>query len=315
MSQSLVRLLRPAGPQGRGNLLAVFAASLWGISGACAQYVFEQKGLRIDWLVTVRLLIAGVLLLLLASWQRPSQVMAVWRPAYSARQLLAFGVLGMLGVQYTYFAVIEHSNAAVGTVLQYLGPTVIAVYLAVVFRRWPSRLELLAIVLAMLGTVLLVTHGEIGVLQISLEGLLWGLSSALALAFYTVQPVALLKRHDSAVVVGWGMLIGGLAFVGWSQPWHISGTWDSGTYLAVLFIVVLGTLVPFYCYLLAVKTIGPQRTSLLACAEPLAAALVSVLWLNVAFGWLDVLGSLCIVLTIYVLAREKQSEQSGSDPN
>jgi drug/metabolite transporter (DMT)-like permease len=169
-----------------------------------------------------------------------------------------------------------------------------------------------AIVLAMLGTVLLVTHGETGVLQISLEALLWGLSSALALAFYTVQPVALLKRHDSAVVVGWGMLIGGLAFVGWSQPWHVVGTWDSGTYGAVLFIVVLGTLVPFYCYLLAVKTIGPQRSSLLACAEPLSAALVSVWWLNVAFGWLDVVGSLCIVLTIYLLAGEKQW---GSDPH
>ena len=272
-------MLSLRGPQGRGNLLAVFAASLWGISGACAQYVFEQKGIRIDWLVTVRLLIAGVLLLLWAGWQRPSQVMAVWRPADSARQLLAFGVLGMLGVQYTYFAVIEHSNAAVGTVLQYLGPTVIAVYLAAVHRRRPSRREVVAIVLAMLGTVLLVTHGEMGVLQISLKALLWGLSSALALAFYTVQPVALLKRHDSAVVVGWGMLIGGLAFVGWSQPWHMSGRWDSGTYGAVLFIVVLGTLVPFYCYLLAVKTIGPQRTSLLACAEPLSAALVSVLWL------------------------------------
>jgi drug/metabolite transporter (DMT)-like permease len=300
------------GSQGRANLLAVFAASLWGISGACAQYVFEQKGIRIDWLVTVRLLIAGVLLLLLAWWQRPSQVLAVWRPAHSARQVLAFGVLGMLGVQYTYFAVIEHSNAAIGTVLQYLGPTVIAVYLAVVYRRRPARRELVAIVLAMLGTLLLVTHGEWGVLQISLEGLLWGLSSAVALAFYTVQPVALLKRHDSAVVVGWGMLIGGLTFMGWSQPWHISGIWDSGTYLAVLFIVVLGTLVPFYCYLLAVKTIGPQRTSLLACAEPLSAALVSVVWLNVEFGWLDVLGSLCIVLTIYLLARSKQS---GSDPN
>jgi drug/metabolite transporter (DMT)-like permease len=300
------------GSQGRANLLAVFAASLWGISGACAHYVFEQKGIRIDWLVTVRLLIAGVLLLLLAWWQRPSQVMAVWRPAHSARQVLAFGVLGMLGVQYTYFAVIEHSNAAIGTVLQYLGPTVIAVYLAVVYRRRPARRELVAIVLAMLGTLLLVTHGEWGVLQISLEGLLWGLSSAVALAFYTVQPVALLKRLDSAVVVGWGMLIGGLTFMGWSQPWHISGIWDSGTYLAVLFIVVLGTLVPFYCYLLAVKTIGPQRTSLLACAEPLSAAFVSVVWLNVEFGWLDVLGSLCIVLTIYLLARSKQS---GSDPN
>jgi len=37
-----------------------------------------------------------------------------------------------------------------------------------------------------------------------------------------------------------------------------------------------------------------------------------VWWLDVAFGWLDVVGSLCIVLTIYLLAREKQS---GSDPN
>ena len=308
-------MLSLRGPQGRGNLLAVFAASLWGISGACAQYVFEQKGIPIDWLVTVRLLIAGVLLVLLAWWQRPSQVMAVWRHAHSARQLLAFGVLGMLGVQYTYFAVIEHSNAAVGTVLQYLGPTVIAVYLTTVHRQKPSRRELVAIVLAMLGTVLLVTHGEMAVLQISPEALMWGLSSALALAFYTVQPVALLKRHDSAVVVGWGMLIGGLAFVGWSQPWHVSGTWDTGTYLAVLFIVVLGTLVPFYCYLLAVKTIGPQRTSLLACAEPLSAALVSVLWLQVAFGWLDVVGSLCIVLTIFILARPEPSKQLGSDPN
>jgi drug/metabolite transporter (DMT)-like permease len=114
------------------------------------------------------------------------------------------------------------------------------------------------------------------------------------------------------VVVGWGMLVGGLAYMGWSQPWSVPGQWDLGTWAAVVFIVVLGTLVPFYCYLLAVKTIGPQRTSLLACAEPLSAALVSVLWLNVAFGWLDVLGSLCIVITMYVLARENQS---GSDPN
>ena len=143
----------------------------------------------------------------------------------------------------------------------------IAVYLAAVHRRRPSRREVVSIVLAMLGTVLLVTHGEMGVLQISLEALLWGLSSALALAFYTVQPVALLKRHDSAVVVGWGMLIGGLAFVGWSQPWHMFGTWDSGTYGAVLFIVVLGTLVPFYCYLLAVKTTREARNGQIVVAR------------------------------------------------
>ena len=300
------------GPQGRGNLLAVFAASLWGMSGGCAQYLFQRKGISIDWLVTVRLLVAGVLLLAYAAWHKPLAVMTIWQTPTQTRHLLAFGILGMLGVQYTYFAVIEHSNAAVGTVLQYLGPTVIAIYLIVVHRRWPLGQELLAMVLALLGTLLLVTHGDLAVLQISPTALFWGLSSALALAFYTVQPVALLKHHDSATVVGWGMVIGGLAYVGVSQPWYIPGTWDWGTGLAVMFVVVLGTLVPFYCYLVAVKTIGPQRTSLFACAEPLSAVLVSVLWLDVAFGWIDALGSLCIVLTIYVLARAKQS---GSDPN
>ena len=161
--------MKPAGP-----FLAVFAASLWGISGACAQYLFQQKGISIDWLVSLRLLVAGLLLLVFAAVQGQA-VWAVWRTPRTALQLLAFGVLGMLGVQYTYFAVIEASNAATGTVLQYLGPTVIVAYLAVRQRRWPQRLELLALALALVGTFLLVTHGDLGVLHISPRALFWGL--------------------------------------------------------------------------------------------------------------------------------------------
>jgi drug/metabolite transporter (DMT)-like permease len=66
--------------------------------------------------------------------------------------------------------------------------------------------------------------------------------------------------------------------------------------------------------LLAVKKIGPQHTSLYACAEPLSAALVSVLWLGVAFGWMDVLGSACIVLTIYILSKQLGSNNWGQTP-
>lgn len=284
----------------RGYFLAVFAASLWGVSGACAQYLFQQKGVSIDWLVSVRLLVAGCVLLAYAAVQQ-QPLMAVWQSWRSSCDALAFGVFGMLGVQYTYFAVIEASNAATGTVLQYLGPTVIVVYLAIRERRWPRRVELLALLLALVGTLLLVTHGDIGVLQISPQALFWGLSSACALAFYTVQPVRLLQQQPATLVVGWGMLIGGVASMVWSRPWVVPGVWDVGTWLAVLFVVWLGTLVAFQAYLLAVQQIGPQRTSLLACAEPLAAALVAVAWLQVPFGVLDVLGSVCIVLTIVVL--------------
>lgn len=285
---------------------ALWAATLWGISGACAQYLFQQKGVSIDWLVSVRLLAAGSLLLACAAAQH-MPLLAIWQTRQSRMDLLAFGVLGMLGVQYTYFAVIEASNAATGTVLQYLGPTVIVIYMALRQRRWPARVELLALVLAMVGTVLLVTHGDVGVLHISPRALAWGLASACALAFYTVQPVRLLQQHPTTLVVGWGMLIGGLASMLWSQPWQVPGVWDLATLGAVLFVVVLGTLVAFLAYLLAVQQIGPQRTSLLACAEPLSAALVAVAWLHVPFGWMDVLGSACIVFTLFVLTRPKDA--------
>ena len=58
----------------------------------------------------------------------------------------------MLGVQYTYFGTIIHSNAATATILQYLMPIVIVFYLLFTTHRLPSFKELFSIFLAMVGT-------------------------------------------------------------------------------------------------------------------------------------------------------------------
>ena len=291
--------------------MALTSAVLWGVSGACAQYVFQNKDLTIGWLVTVRLLLAGSLLLGYAHW-RGQDVWRIWQTQRSAVSLLIFGLLGMLAIQYTYFAAIQYSNAATGTVLQYVGPVLIALYFACVRRRWPTRAESLAVMLAFLGTVLLVTHGDWTALQVSPVALFWGLASAVALAFYSIQPERLLQENEATVLVGWGMLIGGLGFCGVSKPWHVPGEWDIATLLAVVFIVLFGTLFAFYGYLVAVQKIGPETTSLLACAEPLSAAVVAVLWLKVPFGLLDWLGSACIMATIFLLSY-KAPDASSED--
>jgi drug/metabolite transporter (DMT)-like permease len=295
----------------QGFALALTSAVLWGVSGACAQYVFQNKDLTIGWLVTVRLLLAGSLLLGYAHW-RGQDVWRIWQTQRSAVSLLIFGLLGMLAIQYTYFAAIQYSNAATGTVLQYVGPVLIALYFACVRRRWPTRAESLAVMLAFLGTVLLVTHGDWTALQVSPAALFWGLASAVALAFYSIQPERLLQENEATVLVGWGMLIGGLGFCGVSKPWHVPGEWDIATLLAVVFIVLFGTLFAFYGYLVAVQKIGPETTSLLACAEPLSAAVVAVLWLKVPFGLLDWLGSACIMATIFLLSY-KAPDASSED--
>lgn len=297
-----------------GFALALTSAVLWGMSGACAQYVFQNKGVTIAWLVTARLLIAGSLLLGYARW-RNQAIWRIWQTQRSAVSLLIFGLLGMLAIQYTYFAAIQYSNAATGTVLQYVGPVLISIYFACVRRRWPSRAESLAVLLAFVGTVLLVTHGDWSTLQISATALFWGLASAVALAFYSIQPDRLLKENEATVLVGWGMVIGGLGFCGVSQPWDVPGVWDVSTLAAVAFIVLFGTLIAFYGYLVALQKIGPETSSLLACAEPLSAALVSVLWLQVPWGVLDWLGSICIIATIFLLSQKRPDEKDPDDPS
>ncbi|MEY4727459.1 MAG: hypothetical protein RLZ36_2086 [Pseudomonadota bacterium] len=296
----------------QGFVLALWSAVLWGVSGACAQFVFQGKGITIAWLVTVRLLLAGSLLLGYAHW-RGRDLWRIWQTQRSAASLLIFGLLGMLAIQYTYFAAIQYSNAATGTVLQYVGPVLIAVYFAGVRRRWPTRAEGLAVGLAFLGTVLLVTHGDVTALQISPAALFWGLASAVALAFYSIQPERLLQENEATVLVGWGMLIGGLGFCGISQPWDVPGVWDVATWLAVAFIVLFGTLFAFYGYLVAVQKIGPETTSLLACAEPLSAAVVAVLWLEVPFDVLDWLGSACILATIFLLSQKTPAHDAPDE--
>ena len=287
-----------------GFILAITAAILWGISGVCAQFVFQDKQIGIEWMVTVRLLAAGSALLVYSATRPTGRILHIWRSWRSACDLLMFSVFGMLAVQYTYFAAIRHSNAATGTVLQYLGPVFIALYFSLVRRRLPSRLESAAIFFALLGTVMLVTHGDLGSMKISGLALFWGISSAVALAYYTIQPVRLLRENDAASVVGWSMLVGGLALGLFSRPWHVPGTWDMQTVSATGFIIVVGTLLSFYAYLAAVKRIGPQKTSLLACAEPLAATLVGVLWLKIPFVLEDWIGSLCILATLFILSRK-----------
>lgn len=287
-----------------GFILAITAAIFWGISGVCAQFIFQEKQIDIEWMVTVRLLAAGGALLLYSATRSTGRIWHIWRSRRSALDLLMFSVFGMLAVQYTYFAAIRHSNAATGTVLQYLGPVFIALYFSLIRRRLPSRLETAAIFFALLGTLMLVTHGDLGSMKISGPALFWGISSAVALAYYTIQPVRLLRENDAASVVGWSMVVGGFALSLFSKPWNIPGTWDMQTVSAAGFIIVFGTLLSFYAYLAAVKRIGPQKTSLLACAEPLAATLVGVLWLKIPFALEDWIGSLCILATLFILSRK-----------
>ena len=167
--------------------MVLIGAVLWGISGTVAQYLFQYYGFSPEWLVVVRLLVSGTILLGLASLKGNQKIWDIWKDKKDVPSLILFSIFGMLAVQYTFFAAIKYSNAATATVLQYLAPAMISCFIAIRAKRLPTIKECIAVVLALLGTFLLVTKGSMSSLSISGIALFWGLTSAVALAYYKVE--------------------------------------------------------------------------------------------------------------------------------
>jgi drug/metabolite transporter (DMT)-like permease len=284
-----------------GLIMAIGSAIFWGISGTCAQFLFEQKGLDPSWLVCWRMLISGLILVLFSLSEKNPDTFRIWIKPMDAIRLLLFSIFGMVAVQFTYFYSISLSNAATATVLQYIGPLLVVAFYAVKNRRWPILAEYASLALALVGTFLLVTHGSFETLVISKGALLWGILSAIALAFYTIQPVGLLRTYSPATITGWGMLLGGMAMAPFSNPWEMQGIWDIEAGLAFSYIILFGSVLAFYFFLKAVTIVGATTASLLCSVEPLAAAGVAVIWLGIYFGPMDWLGTLFILLTIILL--------------
>ncbi len=292
-----------------GIALVLIGATLWGVSGTVAQFLFQEKGFSTEWLTVIRLLVAGVVLLSLAHLKEGTKVWAVWRSKNGAMSIILFGILGMLAVQYTYFAAIEHGNAATATILQYLAPAIITCYLSLRFRRLPSFTIILSVVIAIIGTFLLVTGGNLQSLSISGWAVFWGIASAFALSFYTLQPLRLLADWGAKIVVGWGMLIGGVTLSFIHPPWQVQGEWTLSSVVAVLFVIIFGTIIAFYFYLESTTYIAASKVSLLASVEPLSATFLSILWFHIPFGLAEWIGTILILATITTLSIVKDDRK------
>lgn len=283
----------------KGIILIVFGSMLWGATGPMMEWVFKNSGLSVSFFLTVRLIIAGVgLLAFLKITGKP--IFSIWKEQSWLKQLIIFGIFGMLGVQYTFVAAIEASNASIATLLQFLGPIYIVIFISWKSRMFPPKYQIIGIIGTLVGLFFLLTNAKFDQLLISNEALIWGLAIGVAFAIYTVYPARLMKEWGVLIVVGWGMLIGGIVLAVISQIW-LSDEWGELTNYPInlmTFIVILVGTIAFILFLTSMKFISPVETSILSSMEPLTAMVISVLWLGQVFGAWQYVG--IVVMIVFV---------------
>lgn len=287
--------------QTKGVLLAAGGASLWGISGAAAQYLFSTTNISNTWLVGLRLLIAGTLLTLWSIIKYPRETRQVVTNRSNLKLLTLFAILGMTNSQLSYFLAIKYSNAPTATVIQYLQPVFIILWLALSTRHWPRRIDCFSILIALVGTFFLATGGHLNQLTLTPLALFWGIWCAAAAALYTLLPRPLLSRFDALVVCGLAMLFSGIlllpALILIPAPHLIPWSW-----LLVAYIIVGGTMFSYTLFLQSIRYISPAATGILSAFEPLVATILAVTLLGTQLTWAAVLGSLLILFTTVLQA-------------
>lgn len=292
----------------KGIVLALLAGILWGITGPLGQFLFDEKTITPEWLVTCRLIASGSVILLGLFLKRRLEIFTIWKDKKDALHMIIYSVAGMMAVQYSFFVAVEASNGGTATVLQYTNPVMIILYLALFQKVRPKSKEVAAVLLALAGIFLLSTNGNLHTLVITPKGLFMGLLCAVFTCFYSMLPRRLMEKYDEVMVCGWSMFIGGIVLAIWKNPWEVGAGADYQVWGLFGMLVLFGTVIPFIASLKAIMLSGPMYANVLASIEPVVASFLTFLFLGTTFGGFEILGFGCIILTIVMLSLNKKVE-------
>ena len=285
----------------KGTLFTVIAGIAWGLSGTSGQYLMAH-GISALVLTNIRLIVAGLLLVLLSYIKSKEQFLAFLKDKSSLFSLLLFSLFGLFLNQLAYLSAIQETNAGTATVLQYVCPVGILAYTCIKDKVAPTIAEIISMILTIGGTFLIATHGQMDQLSMTPAGLFWGLFSALTYALYIILPIKLIQKWGSILVIGVGMTISGFVAVPFTGLIGASIPLSFDIFLAFAGIILIGTVFAYTAFLKGASMIGPVKSSLLASIEPISAVFFAFMIMGDIFYLVDFLGMAMILLAVTIIS-------------
>lgn len=233
-------------------------------------------------------------------------------------QLLLYGLVGLGLLQSFYFEAIARIPIGLAILIEFLAPVWVALWARLVRKQQVRPILWPALAVTLTGLAIVAGAQWEGLDPI---GLLSALAAGWCFAVYFLVGERLVADHDPFVVSFWGFAI---AATGWIAAatlvpqivplWNIDYSAAVATPVAVLpmaalllWVVSLGTVVPFASETAAMRWLPATTVSVLAMLEPVGAAGVGWWWFDERLSAFQVFGAL-LVLAGIVMALLSRAE-------
>ena len=276
----------------------ILAACTWGIISIYVN-VLHAAGFTSMQCVALRTVISLPLLLVFLLVTDRSKL------KISRRDLPLFagtGICSMVFFNFCYFQCMEvMGSAAVPALLLYTAPAMVMMMSSIFFHEKITAKKIAALAVTFLGLGV-VTGAFGGGSAISVNAVLLGIGSGFGYALYSIFGKPLSRKYDSLTITFYTFLTAAVVSVPVSGIGkNLKPLSDGRILLWVLAMAVFSTIIPYLAYTIGLSGMEAGKASVLACVEPVAAAVTGVLFFGESLTPNKLFGMACILAAVMML--------------
>jgi drug/metabolite transporter (DMT)-like permease len=287
-----------------GIAFAMVGAGLFSLKGVVIKLAFAE-GIGVSQLLTLRMAFSLPFFLAIGIWVF---VRSGRRP--TPRQYAAAAGLGLLSYyvsSYLNFLGLQYVSAQLERLILYIYPTMVAILAWIFLKERATRNQLIALVLAYAG-VLILFGAEIGHQgdHVLFGGLII-FAGAFLYAIYVTASRPVIHRMGTGLFTSFAMSSASIAFLiqsGVEMAMHAPPPVTTNGYWLSFFLATVCTVIPSFMIAEAIRRIGPGAMSAIGGVGPVVAAWAAVAILHEPFGWPHVASLVLTLAGVWLLARQ-----------
>lgn len=287
-----------------GILLVITATACWGTSGIFIHNIIQKSGLSAVGLAFWRDLISSVVMLTGILITRPKLLIVKKK---DLPWLIGMGVISIGAFHVFWNNSVLMLGASLATVIQCNAPIFVTIMARLLFKEQLTIQKIIAIGLAVAGTILVAGLINEGNWSITARGLWIALSSAITYGSLSLFGKKLSTEYNSWTIMFYIFSIGTLSLFlfqsGKPDPWPTG----SGILGWVLGFVLISTILGFGLYTKALSILPASTASITATAEILFASVLAYFILGEQLGLWQILGALLIISGVVLVSLSRDN--------